>query len=357
MTASQVRTTSSSTCEDRSTRTSSSAERRRTSASISSRPDGSSPFVGSSSTTICGPCTSAWASFTRCFMPVEKPCSGRARSSSRPTWKRISEARSTAARCGRPRSSARCVTRSERRHRPRQAVVLGHVADRGADLRGVARGVEAEHGEPAGVGLEQAEERAHQRRLAGAVRAEQPHGRLVDREGHAAQRLDRAEPLRDRVGGEGRRHRGHRPRLPDRSPPDGVSSRMPACRSTPSPRPASTRRRRPGSPARLRARRRRAVGRRLAEARAARLPGRHPGHRRERARRPAVRRPGPLHEGSRWRASSARSSASLFWLLVRGDITGVVGGRSGWPVLDLLAPPPPPAAGGPSRPVRYHGAA
>ena len=40
-------------------------------ASISSRPCGSRPFVGSSRRSRSGSCTRAWASFTRCFMPVE----------------------------------------------------------------------------------------------------------------------------------------------------------------------------------------------------------------------------------------------------------------------------------------------
>ena len=39
--------------------------------SISSRPAGSRPFVGSSRSSSSGSWTSAWASFTRCFMPVE----------------------------------------------------------------------------------------------------------------------------------------------------------------------------------------------------------------------------------------------------------------------------------------------
>ena len=50
---------------------------RRTSASMSSRPTGSRPFVGLSSSTSFGSCTSAWASFTRCRMPVEYPPIGR----------------------------------------------------------------------------------------------------------------------------------------------------------------------------------------------------------------------------------------------------------------------------------------
>ena len=92
--------------------------------SISSRPCGSRPFVGSSSTTSSGECTSACASLTRWRMPVENVPISRRRSSSSPTWKSTSVARSTAMRRGRPRSSPRCTTRSRAviqlgRHRAR----------------------------------------------------------------------------------------------------------------------------------------------------------------------------------------------------------------------------------------------
>ena len=75
---------------------------RRTSASISSRPDGSSPAVGSSSRTITGSWTSACASFTRCFMPVEYSPIGRYRSSASPTCRSVSAARVRAWAGGRP---------------------------------------------------------------------------------------------------------------------------------------------------------------------------------------------------------------------------------------------------------------
>ena len=50
---------------------------RRTSSSISSRPAGSRPLVGSSSSSRRGSCTSDWASLTRCFIPVLYPPMGR----------------------------------------------------------------------------------------------------------------------------------------------------------------------------------------------------------------------------------------------------------------------------------------
>ena len=48
-----------------------SAPIRAISSSIEERPAGSSPTVGSSSSSSRGSPTSAWASLTRCFMPVE----------------------------------------------------------------------------------------------------------------------------------------------------------------------------------------------------------------------------------------------------------------------------------------------
>ena len=56
----------------------------------------------------------------------------------------------------------------------RQAVVLGHVADALADGGAVGRDVEAEHASPLPDGRrEQAEQDLDQRRLAGAVRADE----------------------------------------------------------------------------------------------------------------------------------------------------------------------------------------
>src|SRR5438093_9319887 len=56
-----------------------------TRSSISSRPRGSSPVVGSSKTYSCGSWTIAWASLIFCFMPVEYSATLRYRSSSTPT--------------------------------------------------------------------------------------------------------------------------------------------------------------------------------------------------------------------------------------------------------------------------------
>ena len=75
-------------------------------------PSGSRPAVGSSSRISSGSPTSAWASFVRWRMPVEKPPIGRKRASSRPTRSRMSDARWRAARAGSPLSSPNVDTTS-----------------------------------------------------------------------------------------------------------------------------------------------------------------------------------------------------------------------------------------------------
>src|SRR6185369_13494442 len=68
---SQTRSISPSRCEATITAIPNSLPVRRISSSISSRPAGSRPFVGSSRRRSRGSWTSAWASLTRCFIPVE----------------------------------------------------------------------------------------------------------------------------------------------------------------------------------------------------------------------------------------------------------------------------------------------
>ncbi len=70
-TESHVYSTSGSTCDERMRLTPLLCARSRTSSSISSRPLGSMPLVGSSRNNRSGSWTSAWASLIRCFMPVE----------------------------------------------------------------------------------------------------------------------------------------------------------------------------------------------------------------------------------------------------------------------------------------------
>jgi hypothetical protein len=68
---SQVYSTSGSRCDDRIRLTPLLCPRSRISSSISSRPFGSIPLVGSSRNSRSGSWTSACASLMRCFMPVE----------------------------------------------------------------------------------------------------------------------------------------------------------------------------------------------------------------------------------------------------------------------------------------------
>ena len=107
-----TRSTSSSRCDERMTCMPRSAPTCWIRASMSSRWDGSSPLVGSSSSSSSGSWTMAWASLTRWRWPVLMVPTGRNRSSPRPTSHRASLAREVASRRGRPCSSARWRTTS-----------------------------------------------------------------------------------------------------------------------------------------------------------------------------------------------------------------------------------------------------
>ena len=141
--------------------------------SISSRPCGSRPFVGSSSTTSSGACTSACASLTRWRMPVENVPIRREPLLLEPD---LEEHLARAQHRGAPRQPAQLAEVHDevaRRHPARQALVLGHVADAAPQLEAARGGVDAEQPRRAGVGLDEAEQRPHERRLAGAVGAQQ----------------------------------------------------------------------------------------------------------------------------------------------------------------------------------------
>ena len=182
---------------------------RATSASISSRPAGSRPAVGSSSRTNSGSPTSAWASFVRCRMPVEKPPIGRNRASSRPTRSSTSDARCRAARAGRPADLAERADDVGGGLVEGQALVLGHVAEPRSHPDRVVRHRHAAHLDLARSRPGQSEEDAEQRGLARAVRADHADasGRHIGRQ--RIERRDRAVPLRDLVemqqGGRGHR--------------------------------------------------------------------------------------------------------------------------------------------------------
>ncbi len=68
---SQIRSISPSRCEATTIEMPNSRPIRSISSSIAFRPAGSRPLVGSSSSSSRGSPARAWASFTRCFIPVE----------------------------------------------------------------------------------------------------------------------------------------------------------------------------------------------------------------------------------------------------------------------------------------------
>ena len=140
---------------------------------MSSRPAGSRPLVGSSSSTSSGSPTIACASFVRCRIPVENSPIGRKRASSSPTRSRMSDARWRAARAGKPAQLA------ERRDHvgggliERQAIVLRACSRAATAPDRIAGHVEAAHLDVALRRVGEAEEEAKRRRLAGTVGTDQ----------------------------------------------------------------------------------------------------------------------------------------------------------------------------------------
>ena len=157
-TASQTDSTSGMTCEDRIRLMCLLCAMSRMSASISSRPFGSMPLVGSSSSSRSGSCTSAWASLMRCFMP------GRigfdvavARFAKADVVEHFVRALH---RVGRRQAGQLAAIRHERDggHAGNLRVVLRHVADARANLERGYGHVEIEHRDAAVVGFEEAEQ-------------------------------------------------------------------------------------------------------------------------------------------------------------------------------------------------------
>ncbi len=121
---------------------------------------------------------------------------------------------------GQPRHLAHVHHEVAGGHVRRQAVVLGHVADRRADRRTVAGDVVAEHRRrPAGRG-DQPEQDLDQRGLAGAVGADQAGDPVTDGDVEPVERGDRRILLRQSDGLD----HGHRFNL-DGVPPCGVVPR------------------------------------------------------------------------------------------------------------------------------------
>ena len=187
-------------------------ERRLTRPSISSRPSGSRPAVGSSRRTRAfGSATRAWASLVRWRMPVENPPIGRKRASSSPTRSSTSDARWRVARGGSPAISPSVDTASD------ADWSSGRQSCSGMNPEASSRDFTdfSATGRPATSMVarrpQQPEGEAQQGRLAGAVGADEAHraarhlhGETVER--HGAALVDE----RQGVGAQQRGVRAHR---------------------------------------------------------------------------------------------------------------------------------------------------
>ena len=194
----------------------SSAESRRTSVSISSRPAGSSPFVGSSRMTRLGEWTIAWARFVR-WLHADRERADEARAL---LLEPHLEEHLRRAQDGHPPREAAQLAHVDdevaRGHAHREAHVLGHVPEQSPDLARLVGGVHPEHPHLARLGRDQPEHRLHERRLAGAVRAEQAErgarhgGRHVVEGRHMPEPLRHACGLDQRLLGSRHAHHGRR---------------------------------------------------------------------------------------------------------------------------------------------------
>ena len=184
-------------------------------AESASTPSGSRPANGSSSTSATGSCTSAAASCTRCWLPCESASS---RASPRSWSPSRASQRSTpaAARAAiQPRQAREVLELRPDPHVRIQAALLRHVAEAQTRLAVDRRAVPAHL---ATVGLDEPEDAAHRRRLARAVRAQQPHhAARAHRQAAAVERHDVAVALAqaDDLEPEAPKRRGTvRPALP-----------------------------------------------------------------------------------------------------------------------------------------------
>ena len=158
---------------------------------MASMPVGSSPDSGSSRTSSSGSCTSAAASWTRCWFPCESASTllvDRSAMSRRSSQVCVADAAS----CGtQPVQPAEILDLLTDQHAGIEASLLGHVAEapplRATDRRAVPS-------DDAGVEIGQAEDGAHGRRLAGAVGPEEAHDLTArHREGEVVERDQRPE--------------------------------------------------------------------------------------------------------------------------------------------------------------------
>ena len=175
---------------------------------ISCRPMGSRPFIGSSSTSRSGSCNRPWASFTRCFMPLENwpmrldQCS-RGQSD-------LVQYRFAAARRG-------FAVQAGQAARPRQPIqraqVLGHGLALGTETDAldeprVVPGHLAENRERPGTGLKLAGDDLDEGALARAIGADQSGQAGADVEADVVQPHDHAVPAAQFAGLDDGAHSG-----------------------------------------------------------------------------------------------------------------------------------------------------
>ena len=179
----------------------------------STRLRGSRPDAGSSSSRTSGSCTTARDRPSRCFCPRDSTWTGESACSTSRAWSQQLLGALARARPAQPVGlpdelevlpAGEVVVQPEHVRRP---------AHPRAHRVRLARRVVPGDADLAGVGHEQGGEHQHQRRLAGAVGADQP-GDLAGRRGEvdAADRLDGAE----RAAHPARHHPGGRARVGDR---------------------------------------------------------------------------------------------------------------------------------------------
>ena len=163
----------------------------------SRRATGSMPAVGSSRKTTRGSCISALPSARRCFQPPQEQPGApvEVRPDVRELDRRVAPAPELlAAKAVDARVEVEVLVHGEV---VVERELLAHVADALADLLALGRHVEPEHRRAARRRREQAAEDADQRRLAGAVRAEQAvDAARVHLEVHAVERGEVAELAR-----------------------------------------------------------------------------------------------------------------------------------------------------------------
>jgi hypothetical protein len=157
---------------------------------------GSRPASGSSAITSFGSWTIAWAIFVRCRMPREYSAVRRPMTSPSPTRSSAEPARARASRAENPESRARNATNVEPAHLAVHRVLLRAESDL-REVRAVRERVAAQHLDPSARRTDLAGDELLERRLAGAVRPEEPEDPALERHGDVDEADDRSVPARE----------------------------------------------------------------------------------------------------------------------------------------------------------------